>query len=106
MGRGRGRNRSVAVIDVGTLRSGREDKSETRIVADLGAFAALDNVIIRKERVTSRSVERERKVEEEAGVGIQQSLDVCRYELSILNEIDVAAVAVEADGIGAARHLA
>ena len=102
----RGGNSSVAVIHIGTLSGGRENKSEAGIVTYYGTLAALYAVGIGEESVIPLAVEREREVEEQAAVCIKKSLNSRRNELIITHGINIAVVAVEAHSICAARHLA
>ena len=104
MGRGGGRHGAVPVIDIGTLGLHREHKTETGIIADHAARPGLHAVGVGQQLIVARAVERQRKVKEEAGVGVQQALGRGRDEFIVLHQIDIARVAVEAHGKAAAER--
>ena len=103
VGRRGGGHGAITVIDIRPLGFGREHQAKAGIVPDHTALPGLHAVGIRQQLIMTRAVERQREVQEQAGVSVQQALGGRGDELIVLHHVRIAAVAVEAHGEGTAQ---
>ena len=99
----RGGNGAVLVLDVAALGGGAVNQAQTAGIADLGALAGLEDIVVGDQGIGVGAVQGQADVDIGAGVVFQQRRHIGGQELVAGHGFDVPALLIEAHGEGAAE---